>query len=118
MSKNQTKPIKLTAGEKRRGLTRSAKVRGWMARNGFRCRHCRQRYAQREDVAHGVNHLTIGHVIPRVLGGPSALWNVVPLCWDCNQEQGDAFWPHLWGSTPPPEYALWRAKQRAMEMAA
>lgn len=48
------------------------------SRDGFRCRYC----GRGPDV--GVT-LEADHVVPRSVGGPDILDNLVTACWDCNR---------------------------------
>lgn len=51
-------------------------------RDGFRCRYC----------GVGVDKgaiLEADHVIPRSIGGPDTLANLVTACWDCNRGKSD-----------------------------
>ncbi len=36
--------------------------------------------------------VTADHIIPRVLGGPTNAWNLVPACRTCNNDKG-GMWP-------------------------
>ena len=50
-----------------------AKARAWPE---ARCHYCNRRKA-----------VTYDHIVPRVLGGPNAQWNLVPSCRHCNQKK-------------------------------
>lgn len=53
-----------------------------LSRDGFRCRYCG---ATPERV-----HLQVDHVIPRVLGGPTTMDNLVTACGPCNNGKSAA----------------------------
>lgn len=36
--------------------------------------------------------ITQDHIVPRGLGGPDKMWNIVPACVDCNRAKADK-WP-------------------------
>jgi len=52
-------------------------------RDGNVCHYCKR---PPEQVAR--RQLTEDHVIPRVMGGPNALWNIVLACFACGQRKG------------------------------
>lgn len=44
------------------------------------CYYCRTPLNQK--------NLTFDHRIPKILGGPDSIWNLVPACKRCNEEKG------------------------------
>lgn len=66
---------------KRRMRHRERRVRSLLARDGDRCCYCQVQF----DDEHP---LTVEHIIPRSVGGVSALHNLRLACWDCNHARG------------------------------
>lgn len=66
---------------------------------GFRCAVCRWRSPVRglleRPPARGERHLTLDHVVPRSLGGPDSMWNLVVMCNVCNHAKSSQLWPAL-----------------------
>ena len=77
-------------------------------RDNYRCRYCGVRYVDkntREPIvsipyegfkwagrASWIGVMHIDHVIPKCLGGPTAPWNLVTACRDCNLKKYDNVW--------------------------
>lgn len=63
------------------------------ARDGHRCVQCGGRFPVPQSGVNWMrsmgNFLTVDHVIPRSKGGVNAMWNLVAMCYDCNQAKGD-----------------------------
>ena len=50
-------------------------------RNFYKCPYCHKIFHRRE--------MTIDHIIPQAVGGPTITNNLVPVCKDCNYAKGD-----------------------------
>lgn len=59
--------------------TKQEKIRKLRKQYGNTCMACKQ-----------PKHLTLDHIIPIVDGGGNDLQNLQLLCYNCNQEKGDA----------------------------
>lgn len=83
-------------------MSQDRRFRLYLSRQ-WRCQHCRRKGDG--DGSRGVR-LTIDHIVPKSKGGPLAPWNLAVLCSDCNEEKGDAVWPHLFALPVPPEWQM------------
>ena len=55
-------------------------------RFAWRCGYCGCPVVDR---ANEKNTVTPDHVIPLSKGGSNFIWNLIPACWDCNNQKGD-----------------------------
>ena len=56
-------------------------------------RRSKRKFPEEENYrGHKIEDLTLGHVIPRCLGGLFIPENLRAQCYDCNQKLGDKIW--------------------------
>lgn len=59
--------------------------------HGARCHYCRE-MTNPNPVGHYPLHPTVEHIVPRFLGGPTAMFNLVIACRACNEARGSEYY--------------------------
>jgi 5-methylcytosine-specific restriction endonuclease McrA len=62
-------------------------------RDNFTCQDCERKFSEEPNYRGAkIEGLTLGHVIPRCLGGLFTPENLRAQCYDCNQKLGNKIW--------------------------